>query len=72
MKTGLKPQMRPSKVSAKLRAGEMVNCYKLNMDSARAAEIAALAGFDYDCALKAQSWKEQSKVMGQLRGGTTL
>ena len=38
--------MRPSKVLAKLRAGKIVNCYKLNLDSARAAEIAALAGFD--------------------------
>jgi 4-hydroxy-2-oxoheptanedioate aldolase len=46
MKTDSKPQMRPSKVLAKLRAGEIVSCYKLNLDSARAAEIAALAGFD--------------------------
>lgn len=38
--------MRPSKVLAKLRAGGIVSCYKLNLDSARAAEIAALAGFD--------------------------
>ena len=46
MKPDQKPQMRPSKVLAKLRAGEIVSCYKLNLDSARAAEIAALAGFD--------------------------
>lgn len=39
-------QMRPSRVLAKLRAGQVVCCYKLNLDSARAAEIAALAGFD--------------------------
>jgi len=38
--------MRPSRVLAKLRAGKIVNCFKLNLDSARAAEIAALAGFD--------------------------
>jgi len=38
--------MRPSRVLTKLRAGGMVSCYKLNLDSARAAELAALAGFD--------------------------
>ena len=46
MKTDSKPQMRPSRVLARLRAGQTVSCYKLNLDSARAAEIAALAGFD--------------------------
>ncbi|MDO9542160.1 MAG: aldolase/citrate lyase family protein [Kiritimatiellia bacterium] len=46
MKNNSKPQMRPSRVLAKLRAGEIVSCYKLNLDSARAAEIVALAGFD--------------------------
>ena len=39
-------KMRPSKVLKKLRAGEVVNCYKLNLADARAMEIAALAGFD--------------------------
>jgi len=38
--------MRPSRVLAKLRAGQAVSCFKLNLDSSRAAEIAALAGFD--------------------------
>ncbi len=38
--------MRPSRVLAKLRAGEVVNCFKLNLSDARAVEIAALAGFD--------------------------
>ncbi len=38
--------MRPSKVLAKLRAGEVVNCFKLNFADARAAELAALFGFD--------------------------
>lgn len=38
--------MRPSRVLAKLRAGEVVNCFKLNLADARAVEIAALAGFD--------------------------
>ena len=38
--------MRPSRVLRKLRNGEVVTCYKLNIDSPRVAEIAALAGFD--------------------------
>ncbi len=38
--------MRPSRVLAKLRSGEVVNCFKLNLADARAMEIAALAGFD--------------------------
>lgn len=39
-------QMRPSRVLAKLRAGEVVSCFKLNLADARAMEIAAMAGFD--------------------------
>jgi len=39
-------QMRPSRVLKKLRAGEVVSCFKLNLGDARAVEIAALAGFD--------------------------
>lgn len=39
-------QMRESKVLKKLRAGEIVNCIKLNLGDARAAEIAAMCGFD--------------------------
>ena len=46
IKNDKKPLMRPSKVLAKLRAGEVVNCFKINLDSSRVAEIAALAGFD--------------------------
>jgi 4-hydroxy-2-oxoheptanedioate aldolase len=38
--------MRPSKVLAKLRAGGVVNCVKLNLCDARASEIAALCGVD--------------------------
>lgn len=41
-----KQQMRASRVLAKLRAGEIVNCFKSNLSDARAVEIAALAGFD--------------------------
>lgn len=40
------PSMRPSRVLAKLRAGEVVNVFKLNLADSRAAEIAAQAGFD--------------------------
>jgi 4-hydroxy-2-oxoheptanedioate aldolase len=39
-------EMRPSKVLAKLRAGKTVNCVKLNLADARAAEIAAQCGAD--------------------------
>jgi 4-hydroxy-2-oxoheptanedioate aldolase len=35
-----------SKVLDKLRAGETVNCFKLNLSCSRAIEIAGIAGFD--------------------------
>jgi 4-hydroxy-2-oxoheptanedioate aldolase len=38
--------MRPSRVLARLRAGEVTSCFKLNLADARAAEIAAMSGFD--------------------------
>ena len=38
--------MRASRVLRKLRRGEVVTCFKLNLESGRAAEIAARAGFD--------------------------
>lgn len=38
--------MRPSRVLAKLRAGEVVSCIKINLSDARVAEIAARANFD--------------------------
>lgn len=38
--------MRPSRVLRKLRAGEVVSCYKTNLADARVAEIAAICGFD--------------------------
>lgn len=38
--------MRPSKVLAKLRQGQVVNCFKFNLTCPRAVEIAALLGFD--------------------------
>jgi len=39
-------QMRRSKVLEKLRAGEVVNCFKQNVEGSRATEIAAMTGFD--------------------------
>lgn len=39
-------QMCPSRVLAKLRAGKVATCFKLNLADARAMEIAAMAGFD--------------------------
>ncbi|OGV71044.1 MAG: aldolase [Lentisphaerae bacterium RIFOXYB12_FULL_65_16] len=38
--------LRPSRVLKKLRAGEVVSTFKLNLSDSRAAEIAARAGFD--------------------------
>jgi 4-hydroxy-2-oxoheptanedioate aldolase len=39
-------EMRRSKVLEKLRAGKVVSCTKLNLGDPRAAEIAAMCGFD--------------------------
>ena len=38
--------MRPSRVLQKLRAGQVANCIKMSLADPRAAEIAALCGFD--------------------------
>lgn len=44
---GLEPmKLRPSRVLEKLRAGDVVSCFKLNLSCARAAELVAAAGFD--------------------------
>lgn len=39
-------KMRTSRVLKKLRAGEVVSCFKLNLSDARVAEIAAMSGID--------------------------
>jgi 4-hydroxy-2-oxoheptanedioate aldolase len=39
-------RMRRSRVLDKLRAGEIVNCFKINLDSVRVAEMAAMNGYD--------------------------
>jgi 4-hydroxy-2-oxoheptanedioate aldolase len=38
--------LRPSKVLKKLRNGEVASCIKLNLDTSRTVEIAAINGFD--------------------------
>lgn len=38
--------MRKSRVLQKLRAGEIVNCLKINLSDPRVSEIAAITGFD--------------------------
>lgn len=38
--------MRPSRVLQKLRAGEIVSSFKLNLADARVSELAAMSGFD--------------------------
>jgi len=39
-------EMRPSRVLERLRAGEVVSCFKINLSCARAVEIPAMFGFD--------------------------
>ncbi len=39
-------QMRMSKVLEKLRKGELVSCFKLNLGDSRVVELASMAGFD--------------------------
>ena len=39
-------KMRGSRVLQKLRAGEIVSCFKLNLSCGRAADIAAISDFD--------------------------
>ncbi len=38
--------MKPSRVLQKMRAGKIATCTKVNLDSSRAVEIAAMSGFD--------------------------
>jgi len=39
-------KMRESRVLRKLRAGEIVSCFKMNLSEPRVAEMAGIAGFD--------------------------
>lgn len=77
-------KMRDSRVLKKLRAGEIVNCFKLNLCDAEVAELVAMAGFDclwidrehlaQDWALvKAQNWAAKaynSDVMVRVPRGS--
>ncbi len=58
--------MRESRVLAKLRAGEVVNCFKLNLCDGQAAELVAMAGFDciwLDMEHTSQNWSAlQSQI----------
>lgn len=52
-------KMRESRVLGKLRAGEIVSCFKLNLCDGQVAELAAMAGFDclwLDMEHIAQDW----------------
>ena len=42
----MKTLPRPSRVLAKLRSGQQATCYKFNLGSYRAVEMAALGGYD--------------------------
>jgi 4-hydroxy-2-oxoheptanedioate aldolase len=56
--------IRPSRVLQRLRAGGAVNCFKLNLSCARAAEIAAALGFDCiwtDMEHTATQWSDVEK-----------
>ena len=53
--------MRESRVLKKLRAGEVVSCFKLNLSGGEVAEIAAMSGFDciwLDREHVVQDWSE--------------
>lgn len=55
--------MRPSRVLQKLRAGDTVSCFKVNIADAQSTEIAALCGFDcvwVDREHLAQDWSVYS------------
>ena len=39
-------KMHPSRVLRKLRAGEIVSCFKVNLDTPHVSNIAAMSGFD--------------------------
>ncbi len=52
-------KMRESRVLNKLRAGNIVSCFKVNFGDGQAAELAAMAGFDclwLDMEHIAQDW----------------
>lgn len=60
-------EMRISRVLKKLRAGEIVSCFKMNLESARAAEIVALSGFDCIWTDREHTANDWSQMENQIR-----
>lgn len=63
-------KMRKSRVLEKLRTGQVANSFKHNLDSARAVEIAALAGFDclwVDAEHVASDWSLLERQIGAAK-----
>jgi len=61
--------MRTSRVLDKLRAGEVASVFKLNLETARAVEIAALAGYDAIWADMEHTASDWSLVEAQIYAG---
>ncbi len=59
--------MRPSRVLARLRAGDIATCFKLNLMDARSAEIAAMAGFDCVWLCQEHVPNDMAEIEGQIR-----
>lgn len=64
--------MRPSRVLARLRAGDIATCFKLNLMDARAAEIAAMAGFDCVWLCQEHVPNGMADIEGQIRAAKML
>lgn len=60
-------KMRASRVLERLRAGDIATCYKLNLMDARAAEIAAMAGFDCLWLCQEHVPNGMADIEGQIR-----
>lgn len=58
--------MRESRVLHKLRAGKTVSCFKINLSDPRAAEIAALSGFDCVWADQEHIGQDWSAIAGNV------
>ena len=61
-------RMRPSRVLRKLRAGQVASCFKLNLADPRAAEIAAMSGFDCIWLCLEHIPTDWSALENQIRG----
>jgi 4-hydroxy-2-oxoheptanedioate aldolase len=59
-------QIRPSRVLKKLRAGEIVCCFKMNLTCARVADLATALGFDciwVDMEHTSVGWSDVEKII---------